>query len=135
MQNLLKILNQFKDYFAFLFLFILSLVFLYNSDTNSIGGFRTVIVGLDNLSYLILHGIALVILYRYSSKLKQLRMPFWWYTAIFFSLFCGMVFIYRYANFGIFMRTKIMYAPFMVVALLWLSLELKNITVLNKSKN
>lgn len=45
MQNLLKILNQFKDYFAFLILFILSLVFLYNSDTNSIGGFRSVIVG------------------------------------------------------------------------------------------
>ena len=97
--------------------------------------FRTAIVGLDNLIYLILHGIALVFLYRYFSKLKQLRMPFWWYTAVFFSLFCGMVFIYRYANFGIFMRTKIMYAPFMVVALLWLSFELKNITVLNRSKN
>ena len=46
MQNLLKLLNQFKDYFAFLFLFILSLLFLYNSDTNSIGGFRSLIVGI-----------------------------------------------------------------------------------------
>lgn len=94
--------------------------FLWEATT-----FRTVIVGLDNLIYLILHGITLVFLFRYSAKLKSIRFPFWWYTAVFLCLFCGMVFIYRYANFGIFMRTKIMYAPFMVVALLWLSLELK----------
>jgi hypothetical protein len=32
--------------------------------------------------------------------------------------------VFRYANFGIFMRTKMMYAPFMVVAILWFGIKL-----------
>lgn len=45
MQNVIKIVNQFKDYVLFLVLFIISLVLIYNSDTNSIGGFRSLIIG------------------------------------------------------------------------------------------
>ncbi|MDD2985964.1 hypothetical protein [Flavobacterium sp.] len=92
--------------------------------------FKTLLVGVDNLIYLLFHAVAIGLLICNFSKLKALQLPMWFYTAVIFTLLCGFIFIFRYANLGIFMRTKIMYAPFMAVALLWIMREIKNV---NKS--
>ena len=95
--------------------------------------FKTLVVGVDNLVYLLLHLLAFGLLFRNFSKLKTMQKPIWFYTAVIFTLLCGLIFIFRYANMGIFMRTKIMYAPFMAVALLWLIQKLKNKMSINQS--
>ncbi|MFN3757543.1 MAG: hypothetical protein ACK4RM_11365, partial [Flavobacterium sp.] len=75
---------------------------------------------LENSFYLLLHMLFIWVLiknfkYRFPSKI-----PPWIYFAGFFMLVCGAFYIFRYANFGIFMRTKIMYAPFWITAILWM---------------
>lgn len=50
MQKMLRFLADFKDYTLFLALFILSLMLIYNSDSNSTGGFRSLIIGSIGLS-------------------------------------------------------------------------------------
>jgi hypothetical protein len=86
-------------------------------EVNNLKGW---IAGFENLVYLLLHLIFIYTIVRYWKKIKKICLPLWWSTAVFLSLYCGSVYIFRYANFGIFMRTKLMYAPFMVAAILWL---------------
>ena len=86
-------------------------------EVNNLKGW---LAGFENLLYLLLHLLFVYLVVRYWKKNKNIQWPLWWSTAVFLSLYCGSVYIFRYANFGIFMRTKLMYAPFMVAAILWL---------------
>lgn len=94
--------------------------------------FKTIIVGIDNLIYLLLHLIVVFLLLSNFRKIKRIQFPMWFYTAVIFTLLCGVIFIFRYANMGIFMRTKIMYAPFMAIALFWIMQEYINRISLNQ---
>lgn len=94
--------------------------------------FKTIIVGVDNLMYMLMHVFAIILLLLNFSRLKKTQIPMWFYTAVIFTFLCGVIFIFRYANMGIFMRTKIMYAPFMAVALIWITKEIMNKIPLKK---
>ncbi len=69
---------------------------------------------LENVLLLLVYGLALVITIRYYSKIG---FPEWMKITFLFALIASLLYIQRYANFGIFMRTKIMYQPFVVIAL------------------
>ncbi|GGD30183.1 hypothetical protein GCM10011343_20490 [Flavobacterium orientale] len=87
------------------------------SDVKSLVQFFAAV---ENYVLLSLHVVALGMLLLYFHKLKKLRLSFMWWVSFIFMLICGVIYIWRYANLGIFMRTKIMYAPFWTVSLLYL---------------
>ncbi|TBX66367.1 hypothetical protein EZL74_10990 [Flavobacterium silvisoli] len=68
----------------------------------------------ENTLLLLLYGLALLIVIRYYPKIA---FPAWMQITFLFVLIASLLYIQRYANFGIFMRTKIMYQPFAVIAL------------------
>ena len=64
---------------------------------------------LDNVVLLLFQLLGLYLFVRYY-RLISLTLTL--KTALVFSLICGCIYIFRYANLGIFMRTKIMWMPF-----------------------
>ncbi len=94
--------------------------FYFRPFAGEINNWKGWLAGLENMVYLILHLLFIYLLFRHWKKIKNIQWPLWCSTAVFLSLYCGSIYIFRYANFGIFMRTKLMYAPFMVAAILWL---------------
>jgi hypothetical protein len=74
----------------------------------------------ENTLYLVLHLVLIVLLLKHRRTISLKIIPSWVYFTGLFMLVCGAFYIFRYANFGIFMRTKIMYAPFWITALLYL---------------
>jgi hypothetical protein len=82
------------------------------------------IVGMENLLFLILLILFGYIFLRFWREIQKKTVPLWCSSALFFGAFSGCIYVFRYANFGIFMRTKMMYAPFVVVAILWLGIKL-----------
>lgn len=54
-------------------------------------------------------------------------------TVFLFTFIASVLYIERYANLGIFMRTKIMFQPFMTVALLMIIQQ--GITLMKQEKN
>ena len=64
---------------------------------------------LDNVVLLLIQLLGLYLFVRYY-RLISLTLTL--KTALVFSLICGSIYIFRYANLGIFMRTKIMWMPF-----------------------
>ncbi len=90
-------------------------------EVNTLKGW---IVGLENMFFLFLVIFFGYLIIRFFREIKKKAVPLWWSSALLFGLFSGCIYVFRYANFGIFMRTKMMYAPFMVVAILWFGIKL-----------
>lgn len=74
----------------------------------------------ENTLYLVLHLVLIVLLLKHRRTINFKKIPSWVYFTGLFMLVCGAFYIFRYANFGIFMRTKIIYAPFWIIAMLFL---------------
>ncbi|MFN4198348.1 MAG: hypothetical protein ACK4FS_04895 [Flavobacterium sp.] len=74
----------------------------------------------ENTLYLVLHLVLIVLLIKNRNTICFKKIPSWVYFTGLFMLICGAFYIFRYANFGIFMRTKIIYAPFWIIAMLFL---------------
>lgn len=70
---------------------------------------------IENLLMLIVFLIALLVVIRYYD---QLVFPIWMKIVFWFTLLLTVVYVERYANLGLFMRTKIMFQPFLLVAFL-----------------
>lgn len=92
-------------------------------DNNSVLGF---VAGIENSLVLILHAIALFFILKCYTKIA---FPQWIKIVFLFTFIASMLYVQRYANLGIFMRTKIMFQPFMMIALLFIikqGIALKN---------
>lgn len=83
-------------------------------DANSL---ITVLASLENIFMLIIHGIGLYFILRFRKKISY---PEWLKWILVFTLICGIFYVQRYANLGIFMRTKMMFQPFTVIGLLFI---------------
>jgi len=70
---------------------------------------------IENLLMLIIFILALLFIVRYYTLLV---FPSWMKITFLFSLLASVIYIERYANLGIFMRTKMMFQPFLLLALL-----------------
>jgi hypothetical protein len=69
----------------------------------------------ENLFYLLVFLLALFFAIRFWSKIrytKEMKVVF------LFSFIASLLYVERYANLGIFMRTKMMFQPFLMVAFL-----------------
>ena len=74
----------------------------------------------ENNLFLILVIAAIYFLLKFKKKIK---LTIWFYFSILFTLLLAIMYVNRYANFGIFMRTKMMYFPFLIVALIYIIKE------------
>ncbi len=83
-------------------------------DSNSIWAF---FASLENSLLLFLHLLTLLIFLKYY---KKIYFPVSLKIVFLFSLLLCLVYVNRYANLGIFMRTKIMFEPFLLIGLLLL---------------
>jgi len=83
-------------------------------DSKSVFG---VFSSIENTLLLLVYLLALMITIIYYQKIK---FPEWVKITFLFTLIASLVYIQRYANLGIFMRTKMMYQPFMVIALFYI---------------
>ncbi len=83
-------------------------------DSNSIWAF---FASLENCLILLLHLVTLVVILLYY---KNIIFPEWMKVVLLFSLVFSLVYIQRYANLGIFMRTKIMFQPFLLVGFIYI---------------
>lgn len=83
-------------------------------DTASILGFGA---SLENAVFLMTVIIALYYAIKYY---KKIQWPQRCKIALVFSIITSMIYIERYANLGIFMRTKMMYQPFLWIVLLFI---------------
>ena len=72
---------------------------------------------IENLILLLISILTILVCLRYFS---QLRFPFWMKVTFIFSILVTTIYIERYANLGIFMRTKMMFQPFLLIACLHL---------------
>ncbi|MES2411383.1 MAG: hypothetical protein V4535_08070 [Bacteroidota bacterium] len=108
------------NYFYKLFSFNFRPLFF---DVNTIWAF---FVSIENCLVLILHGVALFFAVKLYTKIEFTQ---WMKIVFLFTFIASMLYVQRYANLGIFMRTKIMFQPFMMVALLFIikqSIALRN---------
>lgn len=83
-------------------------------DANSL---ITILASLENIFILSIHVIGLYFVLRFRKKISY---PEWLKWTLVFTLICGILYVQRYANLGIFMRTKMMFQPFVIVGLLFI---------------
>jgi hypothetical protein len=74
-----------------------------------------ILASVENVIMLLLFVLTLMVIFRYYS---QLVFPSWMKITFWFTLLVTIIYIERYANLGIFMRTKVMFQPFLLIALL-----------------
>ena len=82
-------------------------------DTNSVWG---ILVSIENTFILFIHCVALFFILRF----RTIIYPEWVKYVLVFTIICGLIYIQRYANLGIFIRTKMMFQPFTIIALLFI---------------
>jgi hypothetical protein len=75
----------------------------------------TFLASFENFLQLFFYGFAFVIFIKH---FKKITLPDWAKIVILFTLVSSLIYVQRYANLGIFMRTKIMFQPFMWVCIL-----------------
>jgi hypothetical protein len=80
------------------------------------------IASIENLLLLSLH---LVVFFLVLKKGFKIALPIWAVTSLVAAFIAVLLFVERYANLGIFMRTKIMFQPFVLVVLMWIWGEVK----------
>lgn len=95
-------------------------------DANSILQY---LASIENILLLFIHLLALFFVLRFYSKIEFQQ---WIKITFLFTLISSLLFVQRYANLGIFMRTKMMFQPFMLIALLCIIKQGLN---LNNSKS
>ena len=95
-------------------------------DSNTIW---TLLASLDNFFILLLHFVAIIFLILFY---KKIQFPEWVKMVFLFTVLSGLLYVQRYANLGIFMRTKIMFHPFTIIGLLYIIKQ--GITILNSKK-
>ncbi|KAB1155841.1 hypothetical protein [Flavobacterium luteum] len=83
-------------------------------DANSI---LSLFSSLENVFVLSIHIIGLYFIVRFRNKIIFTE---WLKWILVFTLVCGILYVERYANLGIFMRTKMMFQPFIIVGLLFI---------------
>lgn len=69
---------------------------------------------IENALVLLIYLLAVVVVIIFY---KKIIFPQWMKIAFLFALIASLLYIQRYANLGIFMRTKIMFQPFVLIAL------------------
>ena len=85
--------------------------------------FFSFFASLENLLILTLFIISLYcILFHF----KRIKFPQWIIILFLYTLISGSIFIHRYSNLGLFMRTKIMFEPFFMVAILYVIVQTLN---------
>ena len=82
-------------------------------DVNSLNG---ILVSFENGFILLIHLIALFFILRFNSFVYTE----WVKYVLGFTLIFGLIYVQRYANLGIFIRTKMMFQPFTIIALLFI---------------
>ena len=82
-------------------------------DVNSVLGF---LVSIENAFILFIHCLAFFFILRFNS----LKYAEWVKYVFVFTIICGLIYVQRYANLGIFIRTKMMFQPFTIIALLFI---------------
>lgn len=87
-----------------------------------------ILVSFENGLILFIHCIALFFVLRFKSVIYTE----WVKYVLGFTLICGLIYVQRYANLGIFIRTKMMFQPFTIIALLFI---IKQGIVFNTPKN
>jgi hypothetical protein len=80
-------------------------------DAKSILG---ILASIENALLLLIYLLAFVVVVVFY---KKITFPQWMKMAFLFALIASLLYIQRYANLGIFMRTKIMFQPFVLIAL------------------
>ena len=76
-----------------------------------------VLASIENSIVLVLHLIALFFIVCFYTKMV---FPQWLKVVFLFTFIAGLLYVQRYANLGLFMRTKIQFQPFLLVGLLYL---------------
>ena len=89
----------------------------------------TLMASIENTIVLSIHLLGLFYLLKFFSKIV---FPNWIKIAFLFTIIASILYVQRYANLGIFMRTKVMFQPFLLVALLYI---IKQGAVFQKSKS
>jgi len=84
------------------------------------------VLSLENALIVALH---LFVVWLFLSYWKSLKTDTLFKILVVFALVAGLLYVQRYANLGIFARTKVMVQPFLVLGLLWL----KTIVIKGKS--
>lgn len=108
------------NYFYKLFSFNFRPLFF---EVNTIWAF---FASIENCLVFILHGVALFFVIKFYTRIKFTQ---WMKIVFLFTFIASILYVQRYANLGIFMRTKMMFQPFMIIALLFIikqSMALKN---------
>ena len=95
-------------------------------DANSLA---TLLSSIENIIVLLIHLLGLFFVIKFYRKMV---LPNWVKIAFLFTSILSILYVQRYANLGIFMRTKMMFHPFMLVALLYI---IKQGVVFQKSKS
>jgi hypothetical protein len=76
----------------------------------------SMLASFENLIVLIIH---LVAVYFIAKRFTKIKWQDWMKIALLFTIISSLLYIQRYANLGIFMRTKIQFMPFELIALLY----------------
>lgn len=100
--------------------------FYFRPFVSEVPTFYGWVLGIENLIMLLLHIVALVLVVWYY---KKLGFPFVFKIILCFALVSGLLIVQRYSGFGIFARTKIMMQPFVLLVLLWIIAEVRNLTI------
>ena len=96
------------NYFYKLFSFNFRPLFF---DANTIWAF---FASIENCLILLIHGLALICIVKFYAKITFGQ---WMKIVFLFTFIASMLYVQRYANLGIFMRTKMMFQPFVLIAL------------------
>ncbi|MEO5777868.1 MAG: hypothetical protein ABIQ27_13265 [Flavobacterium sp.] len=97
------------NYFHRLFVFNFQPLFFDAYATLSL------LASFENALIILIYLTALYFVLRFYSKIDFME---WMKIAFVFALISSLIYVQRYANLGIFMRTKIMFQPFVLIALL-----------------
>jgi len=77
----------------------------------------TFLASIENMIAIVFSSFAILFFVRFFNKIHFLE---WTKIAFLFTLFSSLVYVQRYANFGIFMRTKIMFQPYIWIVILFI---------------
>lgn len=84
------------------------------------------ILSLENFIWLLLHVVTLVLIIKYLKKIKFEKIIL---SIIVYLIVGGLLFVQRYADLGLIVRTKIMLQPFFIIVFFWVIKELKSKSV------
>jgi hypothetical protein len=83
----------------------------------------SLLASIENFVVLFFH---IVVVFLLTKKRFKISLPVWSVTILFAAFIAALLFVERYANLGIFMRTKVMFQPFVLVVLMWIWGEVKS---------